>query len=644
MRIFGLFIFLTVAVCLNSQVPDVVINEFAPKGTEWVELYNATASQIDLTGWKITSAIDGDSLLLSGIIGANSVMNFSISVAIMDNDGDSIFLFRPGDTLVDVVAFGDAGPAPVSIVGWSVSRITDGYWSGSMGRDFNIDATPTPGSPNDAAPAPLDGYVIINEIDPYPTSGDDSIEFVNMSWTDTVDLDGWLLSDGDAVSALGSHILLPRSFVVVDESEFGFDFASQDVCYLFTPDTARRDQLGWVGPYNNYSIQRIPNGTGPNDGYSWISSGGGTTLFDTFATWGEPNGFTAISMVYPSGGETLFSGDTVSVSWTGNADAYDLFLSFNGGIGWGMIGDSVLSPLLFEVPRNPSNSCLISVFSRDDYFFSDTTDSVFYILDTLPFGDTIEVYYDSAAATGYYYWDTPESGSAMRLTAPSLRGPFRLIGAKYMLSDATTGGNIFDCKVFRWGGSEPGTEEFTQNVNFPVLGTPQWYMVDVTQQGMTIEAGEDFVVGIFYDGVNQPSWGYYTAVNDRAWDYDGGWSIWPSEIYCVRALLADLNGVVEEIGEGITIETPELYFSNAIFGAGSWISYAVPSHGRVVIKIYDVSGREVRTLLDRQEEPGIRHIPFDGKNNEGSLLANGVYFCRLESASGNVSRKISIVE
>ncbi|MBN1620391.1 lamin tail domain-containing protein [candidate division WOR-3 bacterium] len=645
MKVFCVFAFLAAALVLNSQVPQVVINEFSPKGTEWAELYNTTSAPVVLTGWKITSAVDGDSLMLSGTIGANSVMNFSISTAIMDNDGDSIFLYKPGDTLVDFVAFGDVGPAPVIIVGWSVSRITDGYWTSSMGRDFNIDATPTPGAPNDAKPAPLDGYVIINEIDPYPTSGDDSVEFINMSWTDTIDLGGWFLSDGDAISALGSHVLLPRSFTVVAESEFGFDFASQDVCYLFSPDTARRDQLGWAGDYNDFSVQRIPNGTGPNDGYNWVSSGGGLTLIDTTATWGEPNGFTSITVDYPAGGETLYSGDTVTVTWTGNAIAYDVFISYDGGALWELVGDSVLSsPLMFEVPRASCPNCLLAVFSEEDYFFSDTSDSFFTIVDSLPFGDTTEVYYDSASATNYYHWTTAGSGSGMRLTAPSQRGPFRLIGAKYMLQDATTGSNIFDCKVFQWGGTEPGAEEFTQNVTFPVLGTPQWYVVDVTQQGLTIEAGEDFVVCIFYDGINQPGWGFYTQTNDRAWDYDAGWSLWSSEIYCIRALLADLNGVVEEIGEEISIERPELYFSNALFGNGTWISYAVPSHGRVVIKIYDVSGREVRTLLDRHEEPGIRHLPFDGKSNDGSYLAKGVYFCRLESSSGNVSRKISVVE
>lgn len=645
MKILSFWTLFMTALVLNSQVPDIVINEFAPKGTEWVELYNTTSGSIDLTGWKLTSAVDGDSFMITGTIGANSLFLCSISTAIMDNDGDSIFLFKPGDTLVDHVAFGDVGSAPVSITTWSTARITDGYWSGSMARDFNIDATPTPNAPNDAKPAPLDGYLIINEIDPFPTAGNDSIELLNLSFTDTINTSGWVISDGDEVDTLFEHIIPPRSFLVIDEAEFGFDFAAQDVCYLFSPDTSRRDQFGWAGEYNDFSIQRIPNGGGPNDGYNWASSGGGTFIFDTTATWGAPNGFTTITLDFPTGGETLYSGDTVSISWTGNALAYDLFISYDGGLNWEMAGDSILSsPLLFEIPRIPSNQCLVSIFSNIDYFFSDTTDSFFSIIDSLPFGDTIEVYYDSSAATDYYHWNTADCGSGMRLTAPIQRGPFRLIGAKYMLSDASVGNNIFDCKVFRWGGTEPGTEEFTQKDTFPVLGTPQWYTVDVSQQGMTIEAGEDFVVCIFYDGINQPGWGFYTQTNDRAWDYDAGWSLWPSEMYCIRALLADMNGVVEEIGIGVNVETPELYFSKALFGEGSYVSYALPAPGRVVIKLYDVTGREVRTLLDRFEEPGLRHIPFDGRDGEGYLLSKGVYFCRMESPSGNISCKISIVE
>ncbi|MBN1151061.1 lamin tail domain-containing protein [candidate division WOR-3 bacterium] len=639
--LFALF----VTASIEAQTPQVVINEFVPKGTEWVELYNTTSIAVDLTGWKLTSSIDGDSFEIStGTISGNSHFLCN-GFSLMDNDGDSLFLVKPGDTIVDFVAFGDAGSAPVSPMNYSVSRITDGYWTGNIGHDFNMDLTPTQNAPNDAKPAPLNGFLVINEIDPYPTGGNDSIELVNISFTDTVNTAGWMLSDGDEIDTIHTHIVPPRSFLVIDESEFGFDFASQDVCYLFSSDTSRLEQLGWSGEYNDFSLQRIPNGSGPRDGFNWISSGGGTTLFDTTATWGSPNGFMSIEVTYPNGGETLYAGDTLEVTWIGTAVAYDVYISYDGGVSWDTIADSATSSPLFELPRHISSNCLVCVFSDEDYFFFDNSDSVFTILDTLPLGDTIEVYYDSSAATGYYYWGGVGEGSAMRLTAPAQRGPFRLIGAKYYLQDATTGSNIFDCKVFNWAGTEPGMEEFTQNVTFPLLGSPQWYTVDVSAQYLNVDAGEDFVVGIFYDGVNQPTWGFYAQTNNRAWDYDGSsWSQWSSEIYCIRALLADLNGVVEEIGNDVSIEKPSVRFSDALFGGGSYISYAVPSYGRVVIQLFDVTGREVRTILDRQEQPGLRHIPFDGRDGRGFLLSKGVYFVRLQSSDGSSSCKITVVE
>jgi len=75
------------------------------------------------------------------------------------------------------------------------------------------------------------------------------------------------------------------------------------------------------------------------------------------------------------------------------------------------------------------------------------------------------------------------------------------------------------------------------------------------------------------------------------------------------------------------------------------IRYEVPSPGgRVTLNIYDVHGRLVRTLLDRNEPAGSKSTTWDGRNNAGSRVASGTYFYRLESNGEVLTRKMTLLE
>ncbi|TRZ64446.1 T9SS C-terminal target domain-containing protein, partial [bacterium] len=56
------------------------------------------------------------------------------------------------------------------------------------------------------------------------------------------------------------------------------------------------------------------------------------------------------------------------------------------------------------------------------------------------------------------------------------------------------------------------------------------------------------------------------------------------------------------------------------------INYALPKQGFVTLKVFDILGREVKTLVNEMKSAGSYSVEFNG--NE---LASGVYFYRLES-------------
>ncbi len=80
------------------------------------------------------------------------------------------------------------------------------------------------------------------------------------------------------------------------------------------------------------------------------------------------------------------------------------------------------------------------------------------------------------------------------------------------------------------------------------------------------------------------------------------------------------------------------------FNPVTQIAYQVPHESAVSIRIYDVSGRLVRTLVDRVTDPG-RHVAvWDGSNDSGGSVGSGVYFCTMEAPDFHESHKMMLLK
>lgn len=65
------------------------------------------------------------------------------------------------------------------------------------------------------------------------------------------------------------------------------------------------------------------------------------------------------------------------------------------------------------------------------------------------------------------------------------------------------------------------------------------------------------------------------------------------------------------------------------------LTYSLAAPQRVRVRLFDMSGRQVASLEDREAPAGAHEIALDGRN-----LPTGVYFCRLETAAGSLQRKV----
>jgi hypothetical protein len=71
------------------------------------------------------------------------------------------------------------------------------------------------------------------------------------------------------------------------------------------------------------------------------------------------------------------------------------------------------------------------------------------------------------------------------------------------------------------------------------------------------------------------------------------------------------------------------------------IAFDVPSGGAIVaLRIYDVSGRLVRTLVDGYKPAGTRSVSWYGRDDQGRPVASGIYFYHLTAPSFSERKKM----
>ena len=66
--------------------------------------------------------------------------------------------------------------------------------------------------------------------------------------------------------------------------------------------------------------------------------------------------------------------------------------------------------------------------------------------------------------------------------------------------------------------------------------------------------------------------------------------------------------------------------------------------GSARLAIYDVSGRLVRTLVDRHLDVGRHEYRWDGRDGRGRSASAGVYLYRLTTPDGDLTRRMVLVE
>ena len=311
-----------------------------------------------------------------------------------------------------------------------------------------------------------------------------------------------------------------------------------------------------------------------------ISDSGNPNIFDisdgVFKILPEP--IRIINLLYPKGGEQLYHGDTLTISWSSqNIDNIKIDFSQDNGFQWMSILDSIPASnnhYQWIIPDSiTSDQCLIKICDINNLQICDESDSVF----------SIEQFQDINIIT-------PNGGEIW------------LIGSQ---------------KDIIWN---------SENV------------IDVSIE-LSIDSGATYLVivdsmsstGLYTwtVGVPNPSENCLIRINNLA---DGNIFDVSDSVFTIDYVTALKNNDLPK--------TYSLYpnYPNP-FNPATTIKYQIPKLSFVTLKVYDVLGNEIATLLKEEKPIGTYEIEFDA-----SRLPSGIYFYELQAGSFVETKKMVLMK
>ncbi len=164
----------------------------------------------------------------------------------------------------------------------------------------------------------------------------------------------------------------------------------------------------------------------------------------------------------------------------------------------------------------------------------------------------------------------------------------------------------------------------------PVVG---WIYFDTTSG--TTPASDSTQIGVTFDATGLDAGDYYANIIVTSNDLDEPELIVPAHLHVP-------SGGIEEKG------IPEIFFVKQNypnpFNRQTVIKYGCPKRSKVCIQIFDITGRIINTLIDKEVEAGYHEIKWEGENKFGRKIANAVYFYRIQAGDFIATKKMIFIQ
>lgn len=119
----------------------------------------------------------------------------------------------------------------------------------------------------------------------------------------------------------------------------------------------------------------------------------------------------------------------------------------------------------------------------------------------------------------------------------------------------------------------------------------------------------------------------------------------------VTADVMEIGGRILQVspdGRQVTYNAPD--YRNELaqnypnpFNPRTTIAFSLAAPSETQLRVFDVRGASVRTLVNGRREAGLHRVDWDGRTDAGQPVASGVYFCKLVAGSFSDTKKMVIL-
>ncbi len=104
------------------------------------------------------------------------------------------------------------------------------------------------------------------------------------------------------------------------------------------------------------------------------------------------------------------------------------------------------------------------------------------------------------------------------------------------------------------------------------------------------------------------------------------------------------EGIAEEKTNNISITILNLLNPNPVVNGLTHISFSLAEPSKVLLKIYNTSGRLIKTLVNEFKRAGVYNVNWNCRDDVGRTVVKGVYFCTLESPKFKFCKKLVLIQ
>jgi hypothetical protein len=147
------------------------------------------------------------------------------------------------------------------------------------------------------------------------------------------------------------------------------------------------------------------------------------------------------------------------------------------------------------------------------------------------------------------------------------------------------------------------------------------------------------VSGVYDDriAIEERNWKEYGAIGLH-FDAPDGTELKIDDIFRLGEAVS-LDGADGKPADNGTVVDPHISIHPNPFNPSTTVAFELAASEPVTVRVFDVSGRLVKTLADGPFAGGAHQLHWNGFDNHGSRVASGIYFIRIESRSYTATRR-----